>query len=83
MSLLLRALMKRYQAPTGGEGDDLPGGADYPAHLSTSKVGKNYTGRSTQFVTTKWRVNGLARKNSPSLDKALQALEQFSPTIVK
>ncbi|KAA0221666.1 hypothetical protein EDS67_28165 [candidate division KSB1 bacterium] len=54
-----------------------------PAHLSTSKVGKNYTGRLTQFVTTKWRVNGLARKNSPSLDKALQALEQFSPTIVK
>lgn len=29
MSLLLRALMKRYQAPTDGEGDDLPGGADY------------------------------------------------------
>ena len=29
MSLLLRTLMKRYQAPTDGEGDDLPGGADY------------------------------------------------------
>ena len=29
MSILLRNLLKRYQAPRGGEGEDLPGAADY------------------------------------------------------
>lgn len=54
-----------------------------PAHLSTTKVGKNYVGRLALFVTTKWRVDDLARNNSPSLDKAWQALQRFSPMVEK
>ncbi|NUM78458.1 hypothetical protein HUU40_29210 [candidate division KSB1 bacterium] len=54
-----------------------------PAPLSTSKVGKNYVGRLSQFVTTMWQVKDLARRNSPSLEKALRALEQFAPIIQK
>ncbi len=54
-----------------------------PAPLSTSKVGKNYFGRLSQFVTTKWQVNDLARRNSPRLDRALRALEPFAPIIQK
>jgi hypothetical protein len=47
---------------------------------SPSRVGKNYIGQLTWFVTTKWRATH-ARKHSPSLDSAINALAQFNPRI--
>lgn len=54
-----------------------------PAPGSTSKVGKNYIGQLTRFVSTQWRVDDAARLHSPSLDKAMSALERFSPVVVE
>ncbi len=50
-----------------------------PAPDSTSKVGRNYVGQLTGFVTTKWRVDDETRLCSRSLDRAMRALERFSP----
>lgn len=49
-----------------------------PAPNSTSRIGKNYAGRLTEFVQTQWQA-GRARLNSPSLDRAMLALEKFRP----
>jgi hypothetical protein len=51
-----------------------------PSPGSTSKVGKNYVGQLTKFVTSKWHVDDATRSHSPSLDKALKALIRFAPT---
>jgi hypothetical protein len=50
-----------------------------PAPGSTSKVGRNYVGQLTGFVTTNWRVDDATRLCSRSLDRAMRALEKFSP----
>lgn len=51
-----------------------------PASGSTSRIGKNYIGQLTDFVTYKWRADHAVRQRSPSLDRALRALETFTPT---
>jgi hypothetical protein len=47
-----------------------------PSRGSTSRVGKNYSGQLTQFVLEHWRIDW-ARRNSPSLDRAVIALQRF------
>jgi len=49
-----------------------------PAVGSTGQVGKNYGGRLAEFVQTHWQVER-ARRNSPSLERALAALQSFRP----
>lgn len=49
-----------------------------PAPGSTSQVGKNYVGQLTRFVSNHWQVER-ARRHSPSLDRAVSALQRFSP----
>ena len=49
-----------------------------PASQCTSRVGKNYVGRLTEFVQTRWQLEQ-ARQHSPSLDRAVRALERFRP----
>ena len=49
-----------------------------PPDESTSRVGKNYTGRLTEFVQSQWKITR-ARQSSPSLDRAIRALEDFHP----
>ncbi len=50
---------------------------------STSKVGKNYVGQMICFVMGHWKPDELARQRSPSLRKALLALQQFKPQFPK
>jgi|GEM_PF-5768321 len=50
---------------------------------STSKVGKNYVGQMICFVMGHWKPDELARQCSPSLRKALLALQQFNPQFPK
>lgn len=49
-----------------------------PANKSTSSIGRNYTGRLSQFVMEEWDVERAA-KHSLSLERALSALRAFSP----
>jgi hypothetical protein len=49
-----------------------------PAPGGTSRVGKNYAGRLTQFVLAEWKVER-ACQASPSLDRAVRALQRYSP----
>jgi hypothetical protein len=51
-----------------------------PLPGSTSKVGKNYVGQLTRFVTSQWHVDDATRSHSTSLDKAMHALIRFAPT---
>ena len=51
-----------------------------PAPGSTSRVGKNYVGRLTEFVLHEWNVER-ARAASSSLDRAVRALQHYSPTL--
>lgn len=51
-----------------------------PAPGSTSRIGKNYVGRLTQFVLQDWQVER-ARAASPSLERAVCALQRYSPTL--
>ena len=51
-----------------------------PAPGSTRRVGKNYVGRLTGFVLREWNVER-ARATSPSLDRAVCALQRYSPTL--
>lgn len=51
-----------------------------PSLGSTSKVGKNYVGQLMGFVTDHWRVDA-ALQRSPSLARALHALQQFNPLL--
>lgn len=51
-----------------------------PSSGSTGLVGKNYWGKMGEFVNQKWQSER-ARLNSPSLQRAIQALQQFYPAI--
>jgi hypothetical protein len=51
-----------------------------PAPGSTSSIGKNYVGRLTGFVLNHWRAERACR-NSPSLERALKAVQTCSPTL--
>ncbi|MFZ5807235.1 MAG: hypothetical protein ACOY3I_08530 [Verrucomicrobiota bacterium] len=44
----------------------------------SSKTGPNYNGQLSAFIYQSWSSKE-ARKNSPSLDKAILALEKFKP----
>jgi len=46
---------------------------------STSKVGRNYTGQLIRFAISAWRVDDAARRYSPSLDRAMNAVQRFTP----
>jgi hypothetical protein len=45
-----------------------------PMPGSTSKVGRNYTGQLIRFAISAWRVDDAARRYSPSLDRAMNAV---------
>ncbi len=49
-----------------------------PAGDSTARVGPAYNGRLMHFVETDWDPT-LAKQNSPSLQRAMQALDVFGP----
>jgi len=49
-----------------------------PAPASTAKVGPDYNGRLVYFVENLWDPT-VAKENSPSLRKAIEALEVFQP----
>jgi hypothetical protein len=51
-----------------------------PAPGSTSYVGKNYVAQMIRFVLTRWQTQE-ARRHSPSLDRALNALAHFTPIL--
>ena len=51
-----------------------------PAPGSTSPIGKNYVGQMTRFVVSRWKIEN-ARRHSPSLDRALKAVQRFSPAL--
>jgi len=53
-----------------------------PIAGSTGKVGRNYGGQLMRFAATTWLVDEMARRRSPSLGKALRAVQCFSPQIV-
>jgi hypothetical protein len=52
-----------------------------PMPESTSKVGKNYTGQLIRFAFSVWRVDGASRRHSPSLDRAMNAVQRFTPVM--
>jgi len=49
-----------------------------PAPASTAKVGPDYNGRLVYYVENLWDPS-VAKENSPSLRKAIEALEVFRP----
>jgi hypothetical protein len=51
-----------------------------PTSGTTTQVGRNYVGQLMQFATTSWRI-GAARLRSPSLHKAMTAVQRFSPVV--
>ena len=51
-----------------------------PAENTTSKVGKNYVGQLEKYVRERWKI-AQAKLNSPSLLRAVRALEDFSPVL--
>jgi len=52
-----------------------------PAAGSTSKVGKNYVGQLLRFTISFWQIDARAQQRSPSLKKALLAVQRFSSQI--
>jgi hypothetical protein len=50
-----------------------------PPPNSTAKIGKDYNGQLIQFVNKSWQVAS-AQTNSPSLERAMNALRKFQPT---
>jgi hypothetical protein len=50
-----------------------------PERNSTTKIGKDYNGQLIQFVKNNWQVEA-AQVNSPSLQRAMNALMNFQPT---
>lgn len=50
-----------------------------PERNSTAKIGKDYNGQLIQFVQNNWQVEA-AQVNSPSLQRAMNALINFQPT---
>lgn len=51
-----------------------------PPLNSSGLVGKNYRGQLEKFVVEKWRTDR-AQTHSPSLQRAIQSLEQFHPVL--
>jgi hypothetical protein len=50
-----------------------------PEPNSTAKIGKDYNGQLSEFVNKSWQVAS-AQTNSPSLERAMNALIKFQPT---
>jgi hypothetical protein len=50
-----------------------------PVENSTSRIGKNYNGQLTRFVATEWNAPR-ASQHSPSLARAIRALQNFQPS---
>ena len=50
-----------------------------PERNSTAKIGKDYNGQLIEFVNNSWQVAS-AQTNSPSLERAMNALIKFQPT---
>ncbi|MCC3470256.1 MAG: hypothetical protein JGK03_05100 [Microcoleus sp. PH2017_25_DOB_D_A] len=50
-----------------------------PDRNSTAKIGKDYNGQLIQFVNQSWQVAS-AQTNSPSLQRAMNAIVNFQPT---
>ena len=50
-----------------------------PERNSTAKIGKDYNGQLIEFVNKSWQVAS-AQTNSPSLERAMNALIKFQPT---
>jgi hypothetical protein len=50
-----------------------------PEPNSTAKIGKDYNGQLIEFVNESWQVAS-AQTNSPSLERAMNALINFQPT---
>ncbi|MEG4072177.1 hypothetical protein QUA30_05735 [Microcoleus sp. Pol14C2] len=50
-----------------------------PPPNSTAKIGKDYNGQLIEFVNKSWQVAS-AQTNSPSLERAMNALINFQPT---
>jgi hypothetical protein len=50
-----------------------------PEPNSTAKIGKDYNGQLIEFVNKSWQVAS-AQTNSPSLERAMNALINFQPT---
>jgi hypothetical protein len=50
-----------------------------PEPNSTAKIGKDYNGQLIHFVNESWQV-APAQTNSPSLERAMNALINFQPT---
>lgn len=50
-----------------------------PDRNSTAKIGKDYNGQLIQFVDQNWQVAS-AQTNSPSLERAMNAIVNFQPT---
>ncbi len=53
-----------------------------PAENSTSRVGKNYNGQLTRLVMTEWNAQR-ASQRSPSLARAIRALQNFTPSVIR
>lgn len=51
-----------------------------PAPDSTAKIGKDYNGQLIQFVRNDWRV-AEAQVNSPSLQRAMNAIINYQPSL--
>ena len=51
-----------------------------PVAGSTSRVGRNYNGQLTRFVLQHWDARR-ASAQSPSLERAIRALQRFRPTL--
>ena len=52
-----------------------------PISETTAQVGRNYVGQLMRFATTSWRIDSTACRRSPSLHKALTAIQRFSPRL--
>ncbi len=52
-----------------------------PAFGTTAQVGRNYVGRLMEFATTSWQIDKTVCRRSPSLNKAMTAVERFSPKV--
>ncbi|MEG4030525.1 MULTISPECIES: hypothetical protein [unclassified Microcoleus] len=50
-----------------------------PDRNSTAKIGKDYNGQLIHFVNQSWQVAS-AQTNSPSLERAMNAIVNFQPT---
>ncbi len=51
-----------------------------PRANSTAKVGPDYDGQLSKFVTTSWNISE-ASKNSDSLRRCIEAINRFNPTL--